>query len=162
MLTVLTLLIACFQQLDVVIGAPLLDAPENTEGREEMDRQTETFLSTVLQGILPVIAKASLRLVGGLLGLLMERCALQTVVLSRVRFTAFEVIDVAQLILPLAWTFPPYCFPQPGRSYQVGYDSWHYHPGRNANGNRPCILVRTHLPITTLYLTHLNAQAKCL
>ncbi|KLO11600.1 hypothetical protein SCHPADRAFT_998761 [Schizopora paradoxa] len=83
MLTVLTLLIACFQQLDVVIGAPLLDATEKTDGRDEMEKQTETFLSTVLQGILPVIAKASLRLVGGLLGLLMERCVLQTVVMSR-------------------------------------------------------------------------------
>ncbi|EEB88417.1 hypothetical protein MPER_13761, partial [Moniliophthora perniciosa FA553] len=73
MLTLLTLLIACFSQLDVVVDAPLLDAPEETPDRSEVERQTQAFLSGVIQSILPVIAKGSLRLVSGLLGLLLDR-----------------------------------------------------------------------------------------
>ncbi|KAL0067146.1 DNA topoisomerase 2-associated protein pat1 [Marasmius tenuissimus] len=73
MLTLLTLLIACFSQLDVIIDAPLLDAPEETPERAEIERQTQAFLSGVIQSILPIIAKGSLRLVSGLLGLLLDR-----------------------------------------------------------------------------------------
>ncbi|GBE86561.1 topoisomerase II-associated protein PAT1 [Sparassis latifolia] len=72
MLTVLTLLVACFSQLDVVIKAPILDSLEESQERADVDNQTEAFLSSVIQSILPVVAKAGLRLVSGLLGLLLE------------------------------------------------------------------------------------------
>ena len=84
MLTVLTLLVACFSQLDVVIGAPILDSLEDSPERQAVDNQTQLFLSTVMQTIFPVIAKTSLRLISGLVGLLMERCELHKVIQSRV------------------------------------------------------------------------------
>jgi DNA topoisomerase 2-associated protein PAT1 len=90
MLTLLTLLIACFSQLDVVKYAQLLDLPEDSHlhaqtrsptangdasppDRDEVERQTQAFLGSVLQSILPVVAKAELRLIAGLLGLLLDR-----------------------------------------------------------------------------------------
>ncbi|KAF8892099.1 topoisomerase II-associated protein PAT1 [Infundibulicybe gibba] len=73
MLTMLTFLVACFAQLDVVKQAPLLDSVEDTAERGDVERQTQAFLGSVLQSILPVVAKASLRLVTGLLGLLLDR-----------------------------------------------------------------------------------------
>ncbi|KAF8840823.1 hypothetical protein BDN67DRAFT_968002 [Paxillus ammoniavirescens] len=95
MLTLLTLLVACFSQLDVVKYAHLLDLPEDshlharnrshspsannaanaqaTPDRDEVERQTQAFLGSVLQSILPVVAKAELRLIAGLLGLLLDR-----------------------------------------------------------------------------------------
>lgn len=73
MLTLLTLLVACFDQLDVIANARLLDSLQDTTERGDADRQTQAFLSSVLQGILPIVAKANLRLVTGLLGLLIDR-----------------------------------------------------------------------------------------
>ncbi|KAG1850650.1 topoisomerase II-associated protein PAT1 [Suillus subluteus] len=73
MLTLLTLLVACFSQLDVVKLAPLLDSLEETPERQDVERQTQAFLGSVLQSILPVIAKAELRVITGLLGLLLDR-----------------------------------------------------------------------------------------
>ncbi|KAH7885857.1 topoisomerase II-associated protein PAT1 [Phlebopus sp. FC_14] len=93
MLTLLTLLVACFSQLDVVKYAHLLDLPEDsithprresrspsqnnshtdTPDKEEVERQTQAFLGSVLQSILPVVAKAELRLVTGILGLFLDR-----------------------------------------------------------------------------------------
>ncbi|KAG1728105.1 topoisomerase II-associated protein PAT1 [Suillus lakei] len=73
MLTLLTLLVACFSQLDVVKHAPLLDSLEETPERQDVERQTQAFLGSVLQSILPVVAKAELRVITGLLGLLLDR-----------------------------------------------------------------------------------------
>ncbi|KAI0954891.1 hypothetical protein AcW1_006649 [Taiwanofungus camphoratus] len=73
MLTVLTLLVACFSQLDVVIQAPLLDSLDGTKEQADVEAQTQAFMASVVQSILPVVAKASLRLVSGLLGLLLDR-----------------------------------------------------------------------------------------
>ncbi|KAK0188854.1 topoisomerase II-associated protein PAT1 [Armillaria mellea] len=73
MLTMLTLLIACFNQLDVFKQAPLLDTLEDTPERVEVERQTNAFLSNVLQSIISVVSNGSLRLVTGLLGLLLDR-----------------------------------------------------------------------------------------
>ncbi|KAJ3731787.1 topoisomerase II-associated protein PAT1 [Lentinula guzmanii] len=70
--TLLTLLIACFSQLDVISHAALLDTLEDTPERADVERQTQAFLSSVLQSILPIIVKGSLRLVCGLVGLLMH------------------------------------------------------------------------------------------
>ncbi|KAG2346673.1 hypothetical protein BDR05DRAFT_906157 [Suillus weaverae] len=73
MLTLLTLLVACFSQLDVVKHATLLDSLEETSERQDVERQTQAFLGSVLQSILPVVAKAELRVITGLLGLLLDR-----------------------------------------------------------------------------------------
>ncbi|KAG6831108.1 hypothetical protein H0H92_012785 [Tricholoma furcatifolium] len=71
--TLLTLLVACFDQLDVVKNAYLLDSIEETKERAEAARQSDAFLHGVLQSILPVVARAELKLVTGLLGLLLDR-----------------------------------------------------------------------------------------
>ncbi|KAI6122319.1 topoisomerase II-associated protein PAT1 [Pisolithus croceorrhizus] len=71
--TLLTLLVACFSQLDVVAQAYILDTREDSPERQEVERQTAAFLGSVLQSILPVVARAELRLVTGLLGLLLDR-----------------------------------------------------------------------------------------
>ncbi|KAG6890305.1 hypothetical protein C0995_009511 [Termitomyces sp. Mi166 len=96
MYTLLTLLVACFDQLDVVQNAYLLDSIEDTKERAEAERQSEAFLLGVLHSILPVVARAELKLVTGLLGLLLDRAnivrvaqsgagiALLTLFLSRV------------------------------------------------------------------------------
>ncbi|OSD05523.1 hypothetical protein PYCCODRAFT_1362112 [Trametes coccinea BRFM310] len=69
----LTLLVACFSQLDVVLQAPLLDTLEETREVKDLESQTQAFLGSVVQSILPVIAKAQMRLVTGLFGLLLDR-----------------------------------------------------------------------------------------
>lgn len=84
LLQVICLLVACFSQLDVVKNAGILDMQEDTPERAEVDRQTQTFLSTVLQSILPVIAQFNLGVVVGMMGLLMEHCDMGLVVHSRV------------------------------------------------------------------------------
>ncbi|KAK2463708.1 hypothetical protein APHAL10511_004459 [Amanita phalloides] len=73
MLTMLTLLVACFNQLDVVKQALVLDHAQESKELSEAERQTQSFLTSVLQSILPIVAKANLRLVTGLLGLLVDR-----------------------------------------------------------------------------------------
>jgi Topoisomerase II-associated protein PAT1. len=84
MLTMLTLLVACFSRLDVVVRAPLLDSLEETRERSDVERQTQAFLGSVLQSILPVVAKAGLRLISGLLGLLLDRSNIVAVTQTRV------------------------------------------------------------------------------
>ncbi|KAJ7801901.1 topoisomerase II-associated protein PAT1 [Mycena olivaceomarginata] len=102
MLTLMTLLVACFTQLDV-------DSPE----RAETERQTQAFLGSVLQSILPIVANLELHVVTALLGLLIDRShdiaavaktkpglALLTLFLSRVEVikqawsTGAEPVDV--------------------------------------------------------------------
>jgi len=83
MLTVLTLLVACFSQMDIVIHARILDLPEETAQQQDLERQTQAFLGSVVQSILPVVAKAGLRLVSGLLGLLLERSDIVSVTQTR-------------------------------------------------------------------------------
>jgi DNA topoisomerase 2-associated protein PAT1 len=83
MLTVLTLLVACFSQMDIVIHAGILDLPEETAQQQDLERQTQAFLGSVVQSILPVVAKAGLRLVSGLLGLLLERSDIVSVTQTR-------------------------------------------------------------------------------
>ncbi|KAJ7672626.1 topoisomerase II-associated protein PAT1 [Mycena rosella] len=73
MLTLMTLLVACFTQLDVVRQAPLLDVLEETAERAEVERQTQAFLGSVLQSILPIVANLELHVVTALLGLLIDR-----------------------------------------------------------------------------------------
>jgi DNA topoisomerase 2-associated protein PAT1 len=84
MLTMLTLLVACFNQLDVVTNGPLLDTLGESRAQQDAERQTQAFLGSVLQSILPVVAKSSLRLVSGLLGLLLDRTDIVAVTKTRV------------------------------------------------------------------------------
>lgn len=83
--TLLTLLIACFSQLDIISHAALLDTLEDTPERADVERQTQAFLSSVLQSILPIIVKGNLRLVCGLVGLLMHGQDIVAIAKSRVR-----------------------------------------------------------------------------
>jgi len=84
MLTLLTLLVACFDQLDVVKDASLLDSPEDTPERVEVERQTNAFLASVMQSILPIVAKSNLCMITGLLGLLLDRSNIAAVARSKV------------------------------------------------------------------------------
>ncbi|KAF7770553.1 hypothetical protein Agabi119p4_6527 [Agaricus bisporus var. burnettii] len=79
MLTLLTLLVACFGQLDVVRDAHFLDSLEETPELADVERQTNAFLASVMQSILPIVAKSNLRLITGLLGLLLDRSDIATV-----------------------------------------------------------------------------------
>jgi len=90
MLQMLAFLVAVFSQLDVIKLAPLLDSPEDSSERQEAERQTQAFLGSVLQSILPVVAKAGLRLVTGLLSLLISRSDIVAITQTRVRY--FESI----------------------------------------------------------------------
>ncbi|KAF8909417.1 topoisomerase II-associated protein PAT1 [Gymnopilus junonius] len=120
MLTLLTLLVACFNQLDVVKEAPILDSVKDSQERSDAERQTHAFLGSVMQSILPVVSVANLRLVSGLLGLLLDRSdivavartrpglALLTLFLSRVEvikqtITASELTDTPTLEESQQW-----------------------------------------------------------
>lgn len=83
-LTLLTLLVACFSQLDVVMNSPLLDTLDDTLERRELDAQTQAFLGSVMQSVLPIGAAAELRLVSGILGVFMERNDIGYVARTRV------------------------------------------------------------------------------
>ncbi|PIL24946.1 hypothetical protein GSI_12833 [Ganoderma sinense ZZ0214-1] len=72
---VLTLIVACFFQLDVVHHASRLDTLEDTREIKDLEAQTQAFSSSVIQSILPVIGKAQMRLVTGLFGILLEKDA---------------------------------------------------------------------------------------
>lgn len=82
MQVLLTLIVACFQQLDVVHQASRLDTLEDTREIQDLEMQTQAFLTSVVQSILPVIGKAEMRLVTGLFGILLENDA---VVVARTR-----------------------------------------------------------------------------
>ncbi|KAF7982606.1 hypothetical protein HWV62_27638 [Athelia sp. TMB] len=83
MLQMGTFLVATFSQLDVVRLAPDLDTLDDTPARAEAETQTQVFLGSVLQSILPLVAKASLRLVTGLLSLLIDRGDLLAIAKSK-------------------------------------------------------------------------------
>lgn len=72
-LTIVTLLVACFSQLDVIRDSHIIDHLEDTPARKEAMLQSEAFITMQAQYCLSVIAKCSLRIVSGLLGLFLER-----------------------------------------------------------------------------------------
>ncbi|KAI0766954.1 topoisomerase II-associated protein PAT1 [Trametes elegans] len=80
---ILTLIVACFSQLDVVVNAAKLDTLEESREIADLEAQTQAFVGSVVQSILPVIAKAQMRLVTGLLGLLLESNNAVTIALTR-------------------------------------------------------------------------------
>lgn len=96
-LTLLTLLVACFSQLDVVVNAEILDGLEDTQERKDVDAQTQAFLGSVMQSLLPVAANASLRLVSGILGVYLERNDIGHV--SRTKVRGKFVGDAKRLIV---------------------------------------------------------------
>ncbi|KAG6335732.1 hypothetical protein ID866_3356 [Astraeus odoratus] len=124
--TLLTLLVACFSQLDIVAQAQILDTYEDSPERQEVERQTAAFLGSVLQSVLPVVARAELRLVTGLLGLLLDRSdivhvaktrpgvAMLTLFLSRVEIIKQEMSSSTE-----ATEFPT---PEEAQQWQLVFD----------------------------------------
>jgi len=84
-LTLLTLLVATFDSLDVVQEAPILDTNPNDpmfmnalagpqrRTRKQVEIETETFLNVAIPLVMGTIGRAQLRIVTGMLGLLIER-----------------------------------------------------------------------------------------
>ena len=87
MLTMLTLLVACFSQLDVVADATII---------YDTSEATETFLTTVMPTMMLVVAKITLTPISGLLELLMKHNDIMTIFHSRV-----SVPDAPLPFLPL-------------------------------------------------------------
>jgi DNA topoisomerase 2-associated protein PAT1 len=103
MLTALTLLVACFSQMDIIIHARILDLPEENIRQQDLERQTQAFLGSVIQSILPVVAKAGLRLVSGLLGLLLERSDIISIAQTRVCSYDTHADQLRLIAFPTAW-----------------------------------------------------------
>ena len=93
--TVLTLLVACFSQLDVIRDAQLLDHIDDTRERRDVEAQTQAFLGNVMQSVLTVAATGNLRLINGLLGLFLERNDVGVV--ARTRVSGLEFVDLQLL-----------------------------------------------------------------
>lgn len=100
-MTLFTLIVATFQQLDTVRDAPLLDASddlskasastvENKQKRAAVEAKTEAFLNAIVAPFMSVIGQSPLRMVTGMLGLLMDRNDLHKVVQSKVSFAVAE------------------------------------------------------------------------
>jgi DNA topoisomerase 2-associated protein PAT1 len=95
-LTLVTLMVATFDQLDTVREAPILDRPveeaqvagersESQQRRAAVEVKTEAFLNAIISPVMSVIGNAPLRMVTGMLGLLLERNDIHKVVKSKVR-----------------------------------------------------------------------------
>ena len=56
LMTLLTLLVACFSQLDVVQNSHFLDQAEDSPEKRETEAQTTAFLASVMQSIMPATA----------------------------------------------------------------------------------------------------------
>ncbi|GAA5899296.1 deadenylation-dependent mRNA-decapping factor PAT1 [Sporobolomyces salmoneus] len=88
-LTLLTLLVATFDTLDVVVDASLLDQLDTTGSLEAKQRRlavetkTEALLNAVVAPIMQVVGTSQLRMVTGMLGLLLDRNDLASVVRSK-------------------------------------------------------------------------------
>jgi len=88
-LTVLTLLVATFDTLDVVVDAPLLDhldtatSAEGRARRAAVEAKTEALLNSIVAPVMAVVGQAQLRMVTGMLGLLMDRNDLSRVLRSK-------------------------------------------------------------------------------
>ncbi len=80
----MTLILACFSQLDVVKNSVILDQIEESPERKEAEKQLEAFIHHVMHALLPVAATAGVRLIRGLLGVLMTRNDIGAVARTRV------------------------------------------------------------------------------
>lgn len=122
MLTVLTLLVACFSQMDIVLHAHILDLPEESTRQQDLERQTQAFLGSIIQSILPVVAKAGLRLVSGLLGLLLERSDIVSITQTRVCISTLHYMTMTPTDrLRVAWPGHFDIVSQPRRVDQTEY-----------------------------------------
>jgi DNA topoisomerase 2-associated protein PAT1 len=88
MLTMLTLLVACFSQLDVVTDATIL---------YDTSEATDTFLATVMHTMMLVVAKITLTPISGLLELLMKHNDIMTICHTRVRTSG--LFSLASLLI---------------------------------------------------------------
>lgn len=107
-LTIITLLVACFSQLDVVQNSVILDRLDDSSARKEALAQSDTFVHTEMQYVLPVSAKCSLRIVSGLLGLFLERnnvVAMAQTPVSHIHNAARSVI--ANAVPLVGWNHHP-------------------------------------------------------
>lgn len=75
MLTMLTLLVACFSQLDVVADATII---------YDTSEATDTFLATVMHTMMLVVARITLTPISGLLELLIKHNDIMTICHTRV------------------------------------------------------------------------------
>ncbi|TRM57399.1 topoisomerase II-associated protein PAT1 [Schizophyllum amplum] len=91
-LAMVALLVAGFDKLDVVRNAPLLDLPEGTPGQEEVEAQTQGFLMSVMQSLLPIVASLELRLVTGMLSVLVTRTDVPAIARSRPGLALFTLL----------------------------------------------------------------------
>ncbi|GAA5939285.1 hypothetical protein JCM1841_004845 [Sporobolomyces salmonicolor] len=88
-LTLLTLLVASFDTLDVVVDAPFLDQLDTTgslevkQRRVAVEAKTEALLNAIIAPVMQVVGQSQLRMVTGMLGLLMDRNDLGKVVRSK-------------------------------------------------------------------------------
>jgi DNA topoisomerase 2-associated protein PAT1 len=87
--------------MDIIFHARILDLPEENTHQQDLERQTQAFLGSVIQSILPVVAKAGLRLISGLLGLLLERSDIISITQTRVCGHTFHHLHPAD-----GWPFP--------------------------------------------------------
>ncbi|KAH9924797.1 topoisomerase II-associated protein PAT1 [Fomitopsis serialis] len=129
LLIMLSLIIACFYQLDVVIESPMLDTLEETEERTESEHHSQVFLSSLVQSVLPAIGKLGLDMLTGLLGMLFKYndvaavartpagIALLTMFLSRV-----QNIKEAISSTPMAISEPELPTPEDERRWQEVFD----------------------------------------
>ncbi|MCO5584906.1 hypothetical protein L7F22_038838 [Adiantum nelumboides] len=79
-LTAMTMIVASFDRLDVVRESVALDEPVNTkasaaavERRANVQRQTEAFVTSIVPGMLSLMATVPMRIVSGMLALFLER-----------------------------------------------------------------------------------------
>ncbi|GAA5827985.1 hypothetical protein JCM11251_005678 [Rhodosporidiobolus azoricus] len=88
-LTLLTLIVATFDTLDVVIDSPILDilpsasSAANATKRKQVEEKTEALLAALVPPVMAVVGQAPLRMVTGMLGLLMDRNDISKIVRSK-------------------------------------------------------------------------------
>lgn len=89
-MTLLTLLVATFDTLDVVVDAPLLDQLDTTGSIEAKQRRlaveakTEALLNAIIAPVMQVVGGSQLRMVTGMLGLLLDRNDINSILRSKV------------------------------------------------------------------------------
>jgi DNA topoisomerase 2-associated protein PAT1 len=86
-LTIFTLLLASFNQLDVVWNAPP-PLPPYTKDEERREKETDVFLGAVVPAFLAVLDRCELRMVAGMVGLVAERC--DVMALAKTRVSSFS------------------------------------------------------------------------
>lgn len=95
-LTLLTLLVATFDTLDVVVDAHILDSTPNQsvfainpqrKSKKQVQMETEAFLNAAVPLMMGTISRSKLRIVTGMMGLLAERNDLVKVAKTKVSFS---------------------------------------------------------------------------